>query len=142
MKAKHKKSLNSLPSTLNPKKGQVMLITVVTLSGTLLAATTIAGLLMLYQLRQASDIANSAKAIMAADAGLEWRMYKFLKADNGVCKDDCPDGAGCPAPDLSNGATFQATCSSKISDDGVETVNIRSTGLSQKNTRAFEITFQ
>ena len=78
--------LKPLNLNLKPKSGQVMLITVVALSGTLLGATTIAGLLMLYQLRQASDIANSAKAIMAADAGLEWRIYKFLKGDNGHWK--------------------------------------------------------
>ncbi|MDE2000966.1 MAG: hypothetical protein KGI60_00160 [Patescibacteria group bacterium] len=120
------------------KSGQVMLITVLALSGTILGATTIAGLLMLYQMRQASDIANSTKAIFAADTGIEWRLYKFFKADKDACL-SCPDGGACPAPTLANGATFTSTCDSQTVN-GVQTVTIRSTGVSQNNARAFEIT--
>lgn len=55
-----------------------MLLTVIAISGTLLGATTIAGLLLVYQIRQATDLASSAKAIYAADAGIEWSMYKYF----------------------------------------------------------------
>ena len=48
-----------------------MILTVLALGGAVLGATTVAGLLMLYQLRQTSDMANSARAIFAADAGTE-----------------------------------------------------------------------
>src|SRR3989338_10873566 len=78
-------------------RGQIMLLTVLALSGTILGATTIAGLLMVYQIRQSNDIVNSTKAIFAADAGLEWRLYKFFKFDSQACK-DCPDGGACPQP--------------------------------------------
>lgn len=74
------------------EKGQVMLITVLTLSGIILGATTIGGLLMAYQIRQSSNITNSTKAIMAADAGIEYQLYNHFKEtpytelnfDNGV----------------------------------------------------------
>ena len=45
------------------QKGQVMLLAVLVLSGTILGATTIAGLLMLNQLRQATNIGLSMQAI-------------------------------------------------------------------------------
>jgi len=60
------------------RRGQAMLITVLAISGTLLGATTVAGLLMVYQLRQSVDAGTSAKAIFAADSGLEYGLYKFF----------------------------------------------------------------
>ena len=114
-----------------------MLITVLALSGTILGATAIAGLLMLNQIRQSNDIVNSNKAIFAADTGLEWRLYKFFKADNQVCQ-DCPNGGACPGPSFVNGASFQATCSAQGA--GTTTaVSVKSTGISGNNSRALEI---
>lgn len=55
--------------------GQVMLLTVLVISGTLMSISLIAGLLMLYQIRQAGDFTNSAKSIFAADSGVEWWFY-------------------------------------------------------------------
>jgi hypothetical protein len=63
-------------------KGQVMLITVLALSGMLIGATTIAGLLMTYQIRNSSDITNSTKAIMTADAGIECGLYEANISDS------------------------------------------------------------
>ena len=61
-----------------------MLLTVLIVSGTILGATTIAGLLMLYQLRQATDFGRSLQALFAADTGLEWQLYrKFAETDEG-----------------------------------------------------------
>lgn len=57
------------------RSGQAMLLTVIALGGTLLGATTIAGLLMLHQIRQSTDLKDSTKAIFAADAGLEMAGY-------------------------------------------------------------------
>ncbi len=116
-----------------------MLITVLVLSGTLLGATAIAGLLMLYQIRQTSDVINSTKAIFAADAGMEWRLYKFFKADGQTCK-DCPNGAACPQPAFSNSASFQSTCSEQLSST-TQSVTLRSNGNAFKNNRAFELSF-
>lgn len=63
-------------------KGQVMLLTVLIVSGTILGATTIAGLLMLYQLRQATQFSQSLQAFFAADSGLEWKLYQLCKDDS------------------------------------------------------------
>lgn len=81
-------------------KGQVMLLTVVLLSGTVLGTTAIAGLLMTYELRQATLATDSAKAIFAADTGLEWQLYRAFKD---------PTYA---RPRLTNGAEFATRTSS------------------------------
>jgi len=52
-----------------------MLLTVLIVSGTILGATAIAGLLMLYQLRGATQFGQSMQAMFAADSGLEWKLY-------------------------------------------------------------------
>lgn len=72
------------------RRGQVMLLTTITLSGALLGATTIAGLLMLYQIRQTTDIANSTKAIFAADGGLEWALFSVICENTEPVR--CPGG--------------------------------------------------
>lgn len=67
--------------TQSTQKGQIMILTTLILSGTILAAVTIAGLLMLYQIRQAGNAVQSGRAIFVADAGLEYELYKFYTAD-------------------------------------------------------------
>lgn len=115
------------------QQGQVMLITVLAMSGTVLASTAIAGLLMVYQIRQSTDTANSAKAIFAADAGLEWEFYRIL-VDPYYQK-----------PIFENKADFEVTCESTItekkSDSITEIITIRSSGNSFGNLRAFEAGF-
>jgi len=98
-------------------KGQVMLLTVLILGGSILAASTITGYLMLLKVRESSDITNSAKAIFAADSGIEWELYKQFKN---------PDY---PRPSLSNNTTF-------ISSN--DTQKIKSIGESNNIFRAFE----
>ena len=58
-----------------------MLLTVLIVSGTILGATTIAGLLMLYQLRQVTNFGYSVQAFFAADSGLEWKLYQLKDPD-------------------------------------------------------------
>lgn len=110
-----------------------MLLTVLALSGTILGATTIAGLLMLYQIRQSTDASNSTKAIYAADAGIEWELYRFFQESD------------YPKPVFSNQSDFEITCDSTLTTDAngvkTETVVIRSTGKAANNSRAFETTF-
>lgn len=106
------------------QSGQVMLLTVVLLSGTVLGTTTIAGLLMLYQIRQASLATDSLRAIFAADAGMEWEFYKATK-----------DGAY-RKPVLSNGAEFETK------NDGI---TLKSTGYANDRrvvARALEASFE
>lgn len=69
------------------KSGQILLMSVMMLGGILLSATAIAGLLMKYQIRQTNDAANSAKALFAADAGLELESYCVLRVVNSFIPD-------------------------------------------------------
>ncbi|MCL5017319.1 MAG: hypothetical protein M1155_01470 [Patescibacteria group bacterium] len=81
--------------------GQVMMIVVMVLSGVIVGAASIAGLLTARQTRQTADFGSSGVAEYAADAGLEWRVYKLyedwkagnLTVDNGCF--DCNNGVAC-----------------------------------------------
>ena len=115
-----------------------MVLTVVTLGGALLGATTIAGLLMLYQIRQGADVNQSARAVFAADTGIEWGLYNLL------CQTD-PSKTPCPIPELPtfrNGASVEVKCLNDAGDevplcDPATTVTIRSLGRSGNVARAF-----
>ncbi|MBN2197880.1 hypothetical protein JW698_01645 [Candidatus Wolfebacteria bacterium] len=96
-------------------KGQVMLLTVLILGGSILIASTIAGYLMMLKIRSSSDIINATKAIYAADAGIEWNLYTRFKDSY-------------PQPYLSNGSTFEIV---------VDEQEIKSIGKSSNSFRAF-----
>ena len=56
--------------------GQVMLITVLVLSSITLASAVISSVLTTNQIRQSRGISNSAKAIYAADSGVEYELFR------------------------------------------------------------------
>lgn len=58
-----------------------MLLSVLIISGAILGATAIAGLLMLNQVRQATNVSLSTQALFAADTGIEWELFKLFKPD-------------------------------------------------------------
>jgi len=111
-----------------PQSGQVMLLTAVLISGIVLSATSLAGLLTIYQLRQVTDVTNSTKAIFAADSGVECALYKHNFSDPTKPRQiDC--GETKPVT-LSNNATFQTNPDQNIS-----------VGTSGRSSRAFQIYF-
>lgn len=118
---------SQVPGGRAQRTGQVMLLTVLTLGGTILGATTIAGLLMLYQIRASSDLANSGKALYGADTGIEWGLYQFFKP-----------GSTAPAPVFTNGTTFTTVCFevSDCSGAGAVAVNCRTTTATNTIIRA------
>jgi len=135
------------------RRGQVMIITILVLGGAILSATTIAGLLMLYQIRQTTDIANSGKAIYAADAGIEWALYTwFCTPSKGGCDAPLPSSGGRPAT-LSNGATIvvQKDCFdidghllvgiNCTATSSPYSVTFRSVGTGGNSTRALGLSF-
>jgi len=134
--------LKTQNSKLKTTTGQAMLLTVLILGGSILSASTIAGYLMLLKIRTASDIANSTKAIFAADTGIEWELYKLFKNpnDTGIEWDEWGlyewglyelfKNPNYPKPSLSNGANFTS------SNDGTV---IKSIGQSLNSFRAFEM---
>ena len=87
-----------------------MLIAVLTLGGAILGATTLAGLLMLYQIRATTDTENSAKAIFAADAGVNWALYSYFDPPLGVMP-GTPMYQSTDTSMLDNGATVIVKCS-------------------------------
>lgn len=105
-----------------------MLLSMLILGGILLGASTLAGLLMLYQLRQASNASQSAQAIFAADTGIEWELYKSFK------------DASYPKPALTNGADF-ATSYIPATSTPPDSDSVRSIGTSARTARAFELFF-
>ena len=107
--------------------GQVMLITVMMLSGAVLASTSLAGLLILYQLRQATDAKASMQAIFAADAGLERAFYNENKLGGA---EDYPLK---PLRAFNNGATYTVT-----KDAADPLLPIKSIGQSGRTARAFQ----
>lgn len=125
----------------SPKvSGQVMILTTLVIGGTILGATTIGGLLVLYQIRQSTDLANSAKAVFAADTGVEWGLYEYYKK-----RPPAPSPHPRPATPLSNGASFTTICrdsaGSTVSCNDPQTDVIIGTGDSGNVKRAFKISF-
>jgi Tfp pilus assembly protein PilX len=137
---------------MSKNKGQVMMIVVMVLSGVIIGAATISGFLTASQTRQTADSGSSAVAIYAADAGLEWRMYKLYndwKKDNlapGNCS-DCPSGVACDKKpsfvdnsEKINGVNVKAdvVCVPQ-GDDGVYMYfKITSTGKAQNTSYSFQ----
>lgn len=82
---------------LSRSNGQALLLTVVAIGGVLLGAMTIAGLLLIYQIRQSTDLKNSNKAIFAADAGIEWATYSVVHGTSSkpVFSEGTLMGVGC-----------------------------------------------
>ncbi|MEK7464322.1 MAG: hypothetical protein AAB617_00930 [Patescibacteria group bacterium] len=68
---------------IKQNNGQVMILSVMLLGGVLLSASAVAGLLTLYQIKSANDAVNSAKALYAADAGVESASWAYFKGDIG-----------------------------------------------------------
>ncbi len=100
--------------------GQAMILTVLIVGASILGASTIAGYLMTLKIRQSTDTINSTKAIFAADAGIEWELYRKFK------------DAEYPKPQFTNDADFTTF---------VEETKIKSRGNAGNSYRAFEVHF-
>ncbi|MFH1188803.1 MAG: hypothetical protein V1652_03095 [bacterium] len=105
--------------SIHRQKGQVMIVSVILISGAILSTTILSGYLMIYHLRQIVNIETSAKSIFAADAGVEWELYKKTK-----------DGSY-PQPSFVNGAQLKTV---EVSPDV-----FRSIGNAGRSARAFEV---
>ncbi len=113
------KNKNKKHSISNSSGGQVMMIVVLILSGIIIGATAISGALTARQTRQTVDAGSSSKTIFASDAGLEWRLYKFIQ-DDYLCV-DCPNGNVCDQKpqfekDKEIETTLSTTCVKKGED--------------------------
>lgn len=113
---------------MNNRRGQAILLTLLVIGGMLLAATTIAGLLVVFQLRQSSDVVNATKAIFAADSGIELGLYRYF---GGVAENQT---------EFLNSATFKVSCSPGGDCASASTTVIKSLGISGNVARALELT--
>ena len=113
-----------------------MLLSVLLISSAVLGATTIASLLVLFQLRQAADAKTSAQAVFAADAGVERALfqrgdcvvnsdYTILSGDSEFSINSNPYYGN---PKVKYGVIFSEDCQI-----------VRSAGLSNRSSRAFQI---
>ena len=107
---------------LSSQKGQAILLSVIIMGSILLSVTTIAGYLSIQKIRVSRDIVNSGKAIYAADAGIEYRLYEEFVGPTGN------------PPSFSNGASVQT---SVVPNGNITT--IRSVGSAGNSSRAFKL---
>ncbi len=89
-----------------------MILSVVILGGVLLSTGAIAGLLTVYQIRASNDAVNSAKAVFAADAGIEAASWCLFKDCSPYSSSDLP-----PVDFDDSGVSFEA--SSEITETDV-----------------------
>jgi hypothetical protein len=144
------KSIAQTRDKKNMRSGQAMLIAVLALGGAILGATTVAGLMTLYQIRATTDTANSAKAIFAADAGTEWALYNHYcglatpeQCDNLQVASGTADNA---MPLFVNQASMTVNCYGNYAATGAtttcsntSTVVAISSGIANGSERAFFI---
>jgi hypothetical protein len=124
---------------LQQSSGQAMLIFVLVLGATVLSVTAIAGYVTLQKLRASSDVVDSAKAIYAADSGVEWCFYNKFSTTNGTSTFDCTTSDVNPGPTFSNNLSGN-TVDVSVSEGGVAPNTIvKSIGHSGRSYRAFGI---
>ena len=129
-----------------------MLLTVLIISGTILSATTIAGLLMLYQIRQATQFGLSVQALFAADTGLEWKLFESFVLDNEEERNDRGADRDHPSPCNSFNSASMANCTTtgdlttslnSVGCAGAELPELERQGLCPRPvSRAFELEFR
>lgn len=107
---------------LNNHSGQAMLLTVFIVGAGILSMTAISGYLLTQRIRASSNLTDSARAIYAADAGLECERYNLKPDPNVTCTD---------LPFTTPGGTRLET----VVDGIAET--IKTTGISNNAYRAF-----
>ena len=116
------------------KKGQVMVLTVMMISGAVLSATAIVGLLTLYQVRHSAGVIDSAKALFAADAGVECALMQHKDAVSRGCSDG-------QITKLSDNMTQFVIHNITDSATPPNIIGARSVGTYLKTSRSFEAQF-
>ena len=124
--------LFAIHSSSFASRGQVMLVTVLILGGIIIGTTAIAGYITTLRIKQAGSAAYSAKAIFAADAGLERAFYHCFKLGEAS-----PGCGNIGVTSLGNGSSYSVV----YFEDGLGGGEIRSTGLSSQSARALRFRF-
>lgn len=118
-------------------------MTVIMIGGILFMATTVAGLLMFYQIQSSTSFEESTKALYAADAGLDAAVYYyFYEFDFGQ---ECyPNACNIPPsemPTFANGAEITRAEILTPPPSSGEPIAITVRGESGRTARLLQITF-
>ncbi len=104
-------------------------------------ATTIAGLLMFYQIQESTSFEESTKAVYAADAGLERAIYYYYHelSPGKKCYPEPCEVSVDDMPGMSNGTEVSAEI---LAPPGLgETVEITARGEAGRTVRLLQTTF-
>ena len=112
-----------------------MLLSVLLISSAVLGAATIAGLLVVFQLRQTADAESSAQSVFAADAGIERSLYEKYRGGG------CVEGMIISA-DEGDFTIPNRTIDYKVIFSGVGCTAVKSAGRSGRSARAFNLFFE
>jgi len=95
-----------------------MFLTVVVLGVIIASVTVVAGLLMSYQIKRSADVSHSARAVFAADAGVECMLFEmFYEGKNGAGAKISCDSEGLDL-EFENKASFSIEVSEEESLSG------------------------
>ena len=130
LKTKRRPARNASKLGLRGGRGQTMILTVMMLTGAILSATAISALLVLFQLRQASDIKASTQAIFAADSGVECIFYQKIIVEPTT---GAADYASCEG-EFTNGSSYRVEWNETAT-------NFKSVGRSGRTARTFGVEF-
>ena len=103
--------------------GQIFLMSILVLSAVMASALFLMSI-FIKDFRQSIETSESIKAFYAADAAMEWEIYKSLNDPDAV------------KPEMKNGTSF-------ISENNFDDVskNIKTVGTSKKVNRGLEVNF-
>ena len=135
-----------------------MLLTILILGGAMMSASLIAGFLTLQSIRQSTLSSESAKAIFAADAGIDYMFYKCRQEDSSGALIWCVNPVhifstcGCDAADpdcevigteFSNGSCYIAKYQKDVvTGEYIEMSSVEYSNINSKLVaRALHVTF-
>lgn len=137
------KKINRKKKSYNRNNGQAMIVSVVLIGGILLSASAVAGLLVVYQIRQSNDMVNSAKAFFAADTGIEAVSMCYFKGCDDPATPVVEDATMPPQILFSNGARWETTSTIIAATPTTSsTLNIIAKGFSGNTIRILETQFE
>ena len=127
--------------------GQIMLLSIMILAGVMLSASLIAGLLVRHQIRQVNDAVSSAKAIFAADTGIEFISWCIFEGCSeipdpftSIPPHDCAPGGDPSLITVSFDDT--STCFELVPADVTSnTLTLNARGFSGRTLRILEAVF-
>lgn len=127
------KKLFAFRSSLFAQRGQVLLLSILVLSGIIISTSFFVGFLMVQRLKQAALAIDSAQAFYLSDSGVEFELYKMFKNNNYsmACPSNLPNG-------VEIDSSIEVSPDSFISDVNLGLV-IKSTGHVKNVDRGYDV---